>query len=98
MAGVQQPVEVAAAPARNEIQAHVQHGSDLPERFDRERVEVSAFSSRDARTRHARGVGHVRLPQAAPDANGAHGRADALIAHAAESRTCHVPAVYTALR
>jgi hypothetical protein len=67
--GVDQSIELAASPARDEPDLDLEgrrHGAD---RMQRQPPQVAAFDSRNGRWGEARKLGHIALSPANPDAN-----------------------------
>lgn len=77
--GVEHPVQVAATPTGEDVDADVKDSGDSAERW--QRADVTALQGRHHEVRHAGTSGDVRLSQPATDPNGAQDRADSLVIH-----------------
>ena len=84
MARVEQPVQLAPAPARDNVDPNVERGSDLSQCVEPGRSDVPALDKRNQRSRYAGPLGHVLLAPATPHADGSKSGTDAHVVHAAK--------------
>ena len=63
--GVEQPVELAAAPSRHQLDPDVDGFRNSPDRGERHLIEPAALDPGDRRSRDPGNAGQVRLPQPA---------------------------------
>ena len=80
--GVEESIELAAAPPGQEHDPDIEGGRRPPQRVEREAPDVTAFDPRDGRSMDPCPRGHVLLTERASDANGTHRAAESLIVHA----------------
>jgi hypothetical protein len=84
--GIEEPVEIARAPPRDQVDPDVEGGRDSSHNLEGEGVDVPSLDARDRRRGDAGRLSEVGLPPTAAYSNGPHGGAEALIVH-----TCSVP-------
>ena len=85
VAGVDQPVEVAATPSDRLLEPYFERGRYRPERGHRQPADIAALHARYRGRGDARQASHVSLPQAAPDPDRADPRTEPEVVHARES-------------
>src|SRR5688572_16207569 len=71
MAGIYEPIQLAAAPPGDHIETHLQHGSHAGHRPERERLPMSSFDQRDGRPMNSSPDRDVLLPHPELDSHGA---------------------------
>jgi hypothetical protein len=81
MPGVEQAVEVARSPARDQVDADVKNGADASSRREAQIVEVTPFGPRDRGPRDGGKPTQILLPQASPDPELSEHGPDPLIIH-----------------
>ena len=81
VARVEEAVEVAAAPAGDQVDADVERRGDPSEDPERATIEVSALEERHFRARNRRSLRDVLLPPTAADPHRAECSADTLVFH-----------------
>jgi hypothetical protein len=69
MAGVQQPVEVACAPVRDQVDPDVQCRSDCANGMQGQQLEMSSLEAADGRRRHAGQRRDIALTQPSTDSH-----------------------------
>ena len=79
--GIQEPVEIARAPARDQVDPDVEGGRDSPHDLEGESVHVPSLDPRDGRRGDACRSSKVGLAPMAANSDGANGGAQALIVH-----------------
>ena len=82
MARVQEPIEIAPAPARDQVEPDLEDGRDMPKRRERERLDVATLDARDGRWRDATARREIALPPAESDADAPDGRSKPQVIHA----------------
>jgi hypothetical protein len=79
--GVEDSVQLSAAPAWQDIYPDVERGGDATERRQGNVIDVPTLDERDQGSRYSGTLRDVLLPQAAMEPNGPEGGADTQIVH-----------------
>src|SRR5918992_1512819 len=83
MAGTEHPIQLAAAPSRDDVDSDLQSGADSDKGFERHRAKLAALDPRDRRRRDAGLCRDIRLPPAAPETDGTESGSNTQMVHPA---------------
>ena len=89
----QQPIQVAAAPAPDQIDPDVQRGRDPPYSGQGQVLAVAALDQRQGGVRDAGSLGYVLLAQPVSQPNRPYDGAESLVCHAATVARAASPAI-----
>ena len=92
----EEPIEITAAPAPDEVDAQVDRGRDPPNCVERDVGQMPSLDPRHGALAHAGSSSKVGLPPTPADPEEADGRTDTLVAHPAECRLTGLPLGYLA--
>jgi len=98
MPAVDQPIQVAAPPLRDEGDADLEDARDRSHRVDRLRANLPAFDSRHRGLRDAGPLGHVRLSPPSALANLTKDRSEPEVVHPPEDASTPLSATHLAVR
>jgi hypothetical protein len=79
--GIQEPIEIAAAPPADKLDPHVERRADAPKGIERLRTRVTPLDPGDRRLRRTGLGGEVGLSPPSPLADRADRRPESLVVH-----------------
>lgn len=85
--------DLATAPRRHDLEAHLQHSGDRPQAPDRHVAQVAALDPRDPRPIDAGAGRDVLLPKSTPNPHGPQERPETLVVHRAIMRLGPYPPI-----